>query len=584
MINGIFQPLTIAKTSIMSRLAQKAEEIQITLPKEYAEYVEVFSEDASQKMPPSRPYDHPILLDETLIPKIGKVYPLSLDEQKATNDFIEENLQTRKIRPSSSPQALSFFYMGKKDFGLRPCQDYRYINEHTIKDTYPLPLISDLINKVKDAPIFTKFDIWSGYNNIRIRDGDQWKATFITSKGLFELTVMFFELSNSPTTFQRFMNDSFKDMIAKGWLIVYMDNMLITPSDKQINVKQTKRVFQRMKELDLHLKLKKCKFGVTEVDFLGLILQTGEIIMDPTKLSGIVDWLTPTKVKDIRSFLGFANYYQWFIRDYSNIACPLNNLTKKNQEWKWTHSCQKAFDRLKEEFSKQPVLFLPDLNKPFAIATDASKDASGEVLQADSNGEWHPCSYLSQSFSPVEWNYDIYNWELLTVIWGLKKWKHYLWGSPFPVKVFTDHNNLLYFKEPCKLNRRQARWMLDISDYDLKLIHVLGRELAGPDALSRRSNLIPKDNSDNDQVTLLPKSLFINIINLAITDKVAKSSERDPIVPKTLQAMDEDLPTQFRSRLSNWSYDTGILSYQGRIYTPDQDNLWLDLVKRFHDH
>ena len=334
MINGIFQPLTIAKTSIMSRLAQKAEEIQITLPKEYAEYVEVFSEDASQKMPPSRPYDHPILLDETLIPKIGKVYPLSLDEQKATSDFIEENLQTRKIRPSSSPQALSFFYMGKKDFGLRPCQDYRYINEHTIKDTYPLPLISDLINKVKDAPIFTKFDIWSGYNNIRIRDSDQWKATFITSKGLFELTVMFFELSNSPTTFQRFMNDSFKDMIAKGWLIVYMDNMLITPSDKQINVKQTKRVFQRMKELDLHLKLKKCKFGVTEVDFLGLILQTGEIIMDPTKLSGIVDWLTPTKVKDIRSFLGFANYYQWFIRDYSNIACPLNNLTKKNQEWK----------------------------------------------------------------------------------------------------------------------------------------------------------------------------------------------------------------------------------------------------------
>ena len=126
--------------------------------------------------------------------------------------------------------------------------------------------------------------------------------------------------------------------------------------------------------------------------------------------------------------------------------------------------------------------------------------------------------------------------------------------------------------------------MLDISDYDLKLIHVLGRELAGPDALSRRSNLIPKDNSDNDQVTLLPKSLFINIINLAITDKVAKSSERDPIVLKTLQAMDEDLPTQFRSRLSYWSYDTGILSYQGRIYTPDQDNLWLDLVKRFHDH
>ena len=153
---------------------------------------------------------------------------------------------------------------------------------------------------------------------------------------------MFFGLSNSPTTFQRFMNDSFKDMIAEGWLIVYMDDMFITASNKQANVKQTKRVLQRMKELNLHLKLKKCKFGVEEVDFLGLILWPGEIAMDPTKLSGIADWPIPTKVKDVRSFLGFTNYYQQFIGNYSNIACSLINLTKKNQEWKWSPSCQKS--------------------------------------------------------------------------------------------------------------------------------------------------------------------------------------------------------------------------------------------------
>ena len=490
MINGKLRLLTVAKTSIASKLAQKAEEIQVTLPKEYTKYAEVFSEEASKKMPPSRPYDHPILLDETFIPKIGKVYPLSPKEQKATDNFIEENLRTGKIRPSSSPQASSFFYVGKKDSGLRPCQDYRYINEHTIKDAYLLPLISDLINMVKDTTIFTKFNIWSRYNNIRIKEGDQWKAAFITSKGLFEPTVMFFGLSNSPATFQRFMNNSFKDMIAKGWLIVYMDDMLITTANEQENIERTKRVLQRMKELDLHLKLKKCKFGVKEVDILGLILWPGEITMDPTKLSGIAEWPIPTKVKDIQSFLGFTNYYRWFIGDYSNIARPLIDLIKKNQEWKWSPSCQKAFDQLKEEFLKQPVLSLPDLNKPFTIATDASKDASGGILlQADSNGEWHPCSYLSQLFSPTEWNYDIYDRELLAVIRGLKTWKHYLRGSPFLVKVFTDHKNLLYFKEPQKLNRRQARWMLDISDYDLKLIHVPGWELAGCDALSARPDL-----------------------------------------------------------------------------------------------
>ena len=272
MINGKLRPLTVAKTSITNKLAQKVQETLITLPEEYTEFAEVFSEEASQKMPPSRPYDHPILLDETFVPKIGKVYPLSPDEQKATDDFIKENLKTGKIRPSSSPQASSFFYVGKKDSGLRPRQDYRYVNEHTIKDAYPLPLISDLIDMVRGATIFMKFDIQSGYNNIRIKEGDQWKAAFITSKGLFKPTIMFFRLSNSPTTFQRFMNNSFKDMITEKWLIVYMDDMLITAANEQENVEQTRRVLQRMKELDLHLKLNKCKFGVKEVDFLGLIL------------------------------------------------------------------------------------------------------------------------------------------------------------------------------------------------------------------------------------------------------------------------------------------------------------------------
>ena len=139
--------------------------------------------------------------------------------------------------------------------------------------------------------------------------------------------------------------------------------------------------------------------------------------MDPTKLSGIAEWPIPMKVKNVRSFLGFTNYYRRFIGDYLNIACPLIDLTKKNQEWRWSPSCQKAFNQLKEEFSKQPVLSLPDLNKPFAIATDASKDASrGILLQADSNGEWHPCSYLLQSFSSTERNYNIYDRELLVVI------------------------------------------------------------------------------------------------------------------------------------------------------------------------
>ena len=265
---------------------------------------------------------------------------------------------------------------------------------------------------------------------------------------------MFFGLCNSPATFQQFMNNSFRDMIAKGWLISYMDDLLISSPDHHLDTECTKQVLQRLKELDLHLKIKKCIFGVPHIDYLGMILSPGHIEMDPTELNEIRNWPTPTKVKDVRSFLGFANFYRKFIGDYSNIAHPLLDLTKKDTPWNWNNFCQNAFNRLKNCFLTKPVLHLPDTFKPFAITTDASKYASGGVLlKTDSNGEWHPCSYLSQSFGTAERNYDR---ELLAIIHGLKVWRHYLQGSSSPVQVFTDHKNLTLFKQAQKLNRRQA--------------------------------------------------------------------------------------------------------------------------------
>ena len=158
-----------------------------------------------------------------------------------------------------------------------------------------------------------------------------------------------------------------------------------------------------MKELDLHLKIKKCKFGVSQINYLGMVLSPGQIKMDQTKLNGIKQWPTPKTVKDVQSFMGFTNFYQKFIGNYSNIARPLIDLTKKNEPWNWNDACQNAFNQIKEIFMKKLVLQLTDLTKPFTIATDASKYASGGVLlQKDSNGEWHPCSYLSQSFGPAE--------------------------------------------------------------------------------------------------------------------------------------------------------------------------------------
>ena len=373
------------------------------LPPQYAKYAKVFEEPKGEKLPPRRPFDHGIELKETFIPKVAKSYPMNPKETEAYKVFINEHLKSGKIRKSQSPQASPFFFVQKKDGRLQPCQDYRYLNEHTVKNAYPIPLISTLIDKLKGAKYFSKMDIRWGYNNIRIKEGDEWKATFTTPFGLYEPLVMFFGQCNSPPTFQAFMDSTFGDMIAEGWLIIYMDDVLVFAETLEECQERTKQVLERMKEEDLYLKLTKCAFDQTEVEYLGLVIRNGEVLMDPTKLKAVEQWELPKSVKVVRSFIGFCNFYRKFIPHFSTIARPLINLTKKGVPFNWNKEQDKAFIKLKEAFLSAPVIKMLDTTKPFFIMVDASLTASGGILmQKDSNGDLHPCAYHSATFSLAE--------------------------------------------------------------------------------------------------------------------------------------------------------------------------------------
>ena len=249
-----------------------------------------------------------------------------------------------------------------------------------IKNSYPIPLVQNLMDKLKGATVFSKLDLRSGYNNIRMKDGDQWKAAFKCERGLFEPTVMFFGLCNSPATFQALMDDLFSDMIEEGWLVIYMDDMLLFSKDRKTHKERMRRVLQRLRENDLYLKPEKCLFDVEEVKFLGLIVKPDTLAMDPVKLKGIEDWPEPSSVKGVRSFLGFANFYRRFIPNYSELTRPLHELTKKDKQWEWTLVEQDMFNKLKARFISSPVLLMLDKNKPFSIESDASKFATGAIL------------------------------------------------------------------------------------------------------------------------------------------------------------------------------------------------------------
>jgi hypothetical protein len=290
-----------ASSTISQRLAEgfaRNTEAHPTLPtggsgskNPIPDYVKIFGqvilEEGFAKLPNRKPWDHTIELVPGAQLKGCKVYPISVTEQSELNRFLTENLETGRIRPSKSPMASPVFFIKKKDGSLRLVQDYRMLNDMTVKNKYPLPLISKLVNQLRGAKYFTKLDVRWGINNVRIQEGDEWKATFRTNQGLFEPLVMFFGLTNSPATFQTMMNDMFTDMISEGVVVVYLDDILIFTKDLEEHRRITDRVLGRLAEHQLYLRPEKCEFEKTRIEYLGLIISENRVEMDPVMRSTV---------------------------------------------------------------------------------------------------------------------------------------------------------------------------------------------------------------------------------------------------------------------------------------------------------
>jgi L-rhamnose mutarotase len=315
--------------------------------------------------------------------------------------------------------------------------------------------------------LYTKFDIRWGYNNIQIKEGDEWKAAFITNEGLFEPTIMFFGLTNSPATFQTMMNLIFSEEITEQWLTVYMDDMAIhtkkKPGETELqhilhHRSYVSRILAKLLKNNLFLKPEKCTFEQPSIEFLGVQVSEGTVHMDDVKVEKVRKWLPPTNVTEVRKFLGFTGYYRYFIKDYSKIAKPLLLLTHNSTPWQWNDEQQQAFETLRDLMCQQPVLKQPDFTKPFAVFTDASAYGVGAILSQEggpntqNRTKYHPVTYYSATFTETERNYDIYDRELLTIMKVITHWRPYLIWTKEPFKIFTDHANLLHWKSPRKLN------------------------------------------------------------------------------------------------------------------------------------
>ena len=317
-----------------------------------------------------------------------KVYPIAPNEQAELDEFLRENV----------------FFIKKKDGTLCLMQDYQALNAITVKNRYPLPLISDLMNQLRGAKYFMKLDVRWGYNNVCMKEGDEWKAAFRMNHGLFEPLVMFFGLTNSPSTFQTMMNDIFQDLIQEGVLCVYLDDILIFTKSIAEHRQVTCIILERLCEHKLFLRHDKCDFETTTIEYLGLVISQGEIRMDPVKVAGVSQWPILTIRREVQSFLGFANFYRRFIEDFSHYAKPLFELTKKDRKWTWGEDEQLAFDEIKHHITSSPILCFADDSKPFRVEADSLNFATGAVLsqQSSDNLKWHPITFYSKLLNAVE--------------------------------------------------------------------------------------------------------------------------------------------------------------------------------------
>ena len=379
--------------------------------------LKVFGKQKSERMPVCKTWDHAIDLQEEFVPRKGRIYPLSRIEREEVQAFVDSQLKKSYIQPSKSPQTLPVMFVPKKDGKRRMVQDYQYVNKFTVKNSYSLPLISDLVDNMGTKRIFTKMDLRWGYNNIRIKEDDKWKAAFTMHIGSFKLVVMFFGLTNLLATFQTMMNDIFRDLINKGDVATFIDDMLVGTETEEGHDELVEEILRRLEEHDLYVKPEKCEWKVREVGFLGVVIGPDVKNMEKEKVRGVLEWPTPKCVKDVQKFLGLANYYRRLVKDFAEIARPMHRLVRKQEKWNWGAEQEEVFRRLKEIFTSELVLAAPDLDKEMRVEADASDYAMGGVLSIKCQDKrWRPVAYISKLLSDTEKNYKIHDKEMLVVI------------------------------------------------------------------------------------------------------------------------------------------------------------------------
>ncbi|MCO5612466.1 hypothetical protein L7F22_066733 [Adiantum nelumboides] len=500
-------------------------------------------------MPPPRAVDHAIDLYPGATPYSRAPYRFNIDELKELKIQLDDLLKKGFIKPSVSPWGSPVLFQKKKDCTYR-------LNKQTIKNKYPLPHIDELLSQLSGATIFSKIDLRSGYHQILIKAEDILKITFRTRYGHYEFTVLAFGLTNAPATFMCLMNSIFHPYL-DDFILVFLDDIFLYSKNEKDHALHLKKTFEVLRAHKLYAKASKCSFAKDQIVCLGRVISKERIHIYFDKVKTIVEWPTPKSVRDVRSFMGLAQYERAHIKDFSKIASPLTKLTKKDKGFVWTSKCQTAFETLKAKVAKNCVLKVPEMGKPFVVSCDASGEQLGCVLSQ----EGRVVAYESRKLRKHELNYATHDLEWLAVVHALKHWCHLLLGVKFELR--TDHQSLKYIFTQPLLNNRQRRWIELLAEYDFDLKYLCGKENKVAVALSRTS-----------------MCNLLTVVRSNLVDEMHAEVEKDSFYIPILKFLRENVGEMYENRYHLYK---GNLYYYDRLCIPANSTFKSQILHECHN-
>ncbi len=443
-------------------------------------------------------YDHVIHLKEDAQPSVFALYNMSRDEILELWRYLNENLSKEFIQVSHFQTITSVLFVKKLEEELCFCVNYRDLNAIIIKNQYSLFLISETLNRLSWVKIFIKLDIIFTFNHLWIKEEDEALIIFRTRFELFEYLVMLFDLCNELVSFQKYINNTLCEHLNKFY-IAYLNDILIYSNNELEHEIHVKLILRKLWEADLQMNIIKCKFHVTQVLYLELIIIIEEVKMNSFKINIIVNWLTLINIKDVQSFLNFMNFYRRFIYDYSRIANSLTHLIRKIELFVWFQKCQKTFNILKKVFTFDVILRHYNSDHKIVIEINASNYVFKDILsQYDENEVLHSVAYFFKKHNSVECNYEIYDKELMIIVCTFKEWYSELEDFICFVEMITNHKNLEYFMSTKQLSHHQACWRKFLSRFNYCITYCFNKIDDKLNALTRHSeDLFKKKNTFN---------------------------------------------------------------------------------------